>query len=506
MHVLDNTHKLTCYGQNTEYQDASLWPGITGRGISLMYSEAPTEWSELYPLLNSNGFFTIGKLCVRGTFILYESPMYEVKTPNAFKIISGDGKCTVISEATQSIQVVGSVGRIKQPSITFFEKPNFGSEAHPTIVNVACRFFRKMEDTLSAITIGSVPWTLQLRNGTRICLKPHFDPQEKYPICLIRDFRQLLGTPEPEEDDDEPEVEFVRASQGCRPGILEEVVYRLQDCHYWGEMDHTGRTKDLITRSDDVEGRTLSVEGLCGGNDEKSKSLFALYKAAITNDFEYPMFIGMHKLGKNAWKLDILDYTFSIVQDIVTEDLIPMGFLNKVREFFISKLANVWEKNTEEANFTLSEREYTSLIRLTKYCQRKPDWINEFRRAWGEIQVPEDLTSEIAEGFKHDPSRNIIVEFVWLAGHMVANLCHLDYAYRIPFWSLFLRAFRELYWNPVVPEWKIPQEATELIFGGIDHLMEYNKFAMFTTMVQKSIGLLEPLDFPEALLKKPKTE
>jgi len=130
-----------------------------------------------------------------------------------------------------------------------------------------------------------------------------------------------------------------------------------------------------MPKSDDLAGRTLSVDGLCGGNDEKSKNLFALYKAASTRSFEFGGFIGMHKLGKNAWKLDILDNTFSIVEEVVTDDLIPRHVVNRFREFFVNKLAKVWENSKEEDDkFSLSDREYSGLMRLIKYCRQKSDW------------------------------------------------------------------------------------------------------------------------------------
>ncbi|ODM96377.1 hypothetical protein Ocin01_10302 [Orchesella cincta] len=503
--LLALNHDTEAFGadKNSWNQEAFLWPGPKGKGIHVKFSDSPADWSDLYSLVASKGFYTLGKLCVRGTFILYESPLFEVKTPNAFHIMSGIGKCSVISDSTKSIQLVGSMGRIKSSSITFFEKPYFGSVAHPTIFNVGSRFFRKMEHTLSMITSGIIPWTIQLKNGTRFCLKPQFDPTERNPICLVRDLRLLIDNSETPETIENPQI--VRATQGCRKEITEELVFRIQDCLYLDKKNHTGkRPGNIIARSDDVEGRTLSADGLCGGNEERAKNVFALYKAAITRNFEFPMFIGWHKLGKNAWKFDILDYIFSIVEDHVPEDLIPFSYMNKMREFFVSKWATAWEKtaDTHQDTFSLSDKEYSTLIRLLKYCKRRPSWTSEFRRSWALIQTMDQFNNVTSEGFRYNPSRNIIVEFVWLAGHMVGSLCHLDYAYKLPFWALYFRAFLELYMLPIVPEWKIPQEATELIFGGIDHVLEYKKFAMFTSKVQKAISLIEPLDRPAGLFEK----
>jgi len=90
------------------------------------------------------------------------------------------------------------------------------------------------------ITVGVIPWTIQLKNGTRFCIKPNFDPVEKTPICMVRDLRTLVGSIESPESDAE-DTELVRATQGCKKDITEDLVFRIQDCLYWGEKNHTGK-------------------------------------------------------------------------------------------------------------------------------------------------------------------------------------------------------------------------------------------------------------------------
>lgn len=46
-------------------QEAWLWPGEDKIGMRLKYSDT-VDWSDLWSLMNANGFYTVGEFCVRG--------------------------------------------------------------------------------------------------------------------------------------------------------------------------------------------------------------------------------------------------------------------------------------------------------------------------------------------------------------------------------------------------------------------------------------------------------
>lgn len=147
------------------------------------------------------------------------------------------------------------MGHMYGPSITFFEKPYFGSAGVSTLNNVGASFFENMEYTRSAIVVGKAPWSVQFANGEKICLLPDFDPNEANPICFVKDFLTLLDSQCNDtstedgnggnEDDDENESKInstimVRASQGCAGVTEPSSIYRLQDCQYFGRSKLKG--------------------------------------------------------------------------------------------------------------------------------------------------------------------------------------------------------------------------------------------------------------------------
>lgn len=109
------------------------------------------------------------------------------------------------------------------------------------------------------------------------------------------------------------------------------------------------------------------IPKLCEGKEESDKYIFKLYKAVVTKTFDTDLIVGLDMVGKHSWKLDLLDWMFTIVTDIIADDIIPHSFLNKVRELFVHKLVTVWGNETEKET-TLSERNYKTLLRLTEKC------------------------------------------------------------------------------------------------------------------------------------------
>lgn len=61
-HQLTPTNSLAV---DKKLQDGWLYPGSVTNGIHLTYSEEP-DWSDLWKTMNEKGFFTLGKLCVKG--------------------------------------------------------------------------------------------------------------------------------------------------------------------------------------------------------------------------------------------------------------------------------------------------------------------------------------------------------------------------------------------------------------------------------------------------------
>lgn len=148
------------------------------------------------------------------------------------------------------------MGHMYGPSITFFEKPYFGSAGVTALNNVGGNFFENMDHTRSAIVVGKAPWSIQLATGEKICLQPDFDPKEANPVCFVKDFLTMLETQcndtstednnvdDDNEDDDEKQSKnnatiLVRASQGCAGVTDEQFIYKLQDCQYWGRTKLT---------------------------------------------------------------------------------------------------------------------------------------------------------------------------------------------------------------------------------------------------------------------------
>lgn len=117
---------------------------------------------------------------------------------------------------------------------------------------------------------------------------------------------------------------------------------------------------------DGLDGRS-DIPKLCEGSEESDKYIFKLYKAVVTKTFDTDLIVGMDMVGKHSWKLDLLDWMFTIVIDVIADDVIPTSFLNKVRELFVHKLVTVWGNDTDSCT-TLSERNYKTLLRLTEKC------------------------------------------------------------------------------------------------------------------------------------------
>ncbi len=117
---------------------------------------------------------------------------------------------------------------------------------------------------------------------------------------------------------------------------------------------------------DGLTGRS-DIPKLCEGKEESDKYIYKLYKAVVTKTFDTDLIVGLDMVGKHSWKLDLLDWMFTIVTDIIADDIIPNSFLNKVRELFVHKLVTVWGNETEK-DTTLSERNYKTLLRLTEKC------------------------------------------------------------------------------------------------------------------------------------------
>ncbi len=66
--ILALAHQLTqinTLAVDKKLQDGWLYPGSVQNGIHLTYSEEP-DWSDLWQTMTEKGFFTLGKLCIKG--------------------------------------------------------------------------------------------------------------------------------------------------------------------------------------------------------------------------------------------------------------------------------------------------------------------------------------------------------------------------------------------------------------------------------------------------------
>lgn len=72
---------------------------------------------------------------------------------------------------------------------------------------------------------------------------------------------------------------------------------------------------------------------------------------------------------------------------------------------------------------------------------------------WQNIQTIDDFKNAINPEFMRRPKLDIIIEMVYIVGHMACYICHQDYMDNSHFWALFYNIFWSLYLQPVAFEW-----------------------------------------------------
>ncbi|ODM94587.1 hypothetical protein Ocin01_12094 [Orchesella cincta] len=482
-------------------QDASIFPGLNVTGLHLPFSQIG-QFLDIPKTLKDEGFLRMGLFCVkRGAFILYNRPQFQIKDGKDFKIASGDNKCYNDMQGMQSAQPIGPIHLPKQDSITFYHNAFFAGIGSPTAKGVGFGFFSHARKAVkSLILIGRQNWTITTHNGTKHCVRPKFDPKEKFPICLLPNFKSTnikkLG------------LYLRKATKGCKEEEVGTSIIDINNCHYWGGKVPPSKYKPLTFEDDDAVGRSDANSMCSGDGSEAMKETMRLYKAVLTNSFDELVLLEWKDIGKSTWKLELLDTVFEIALTAVPGDIITFNYINRIRELFIYQLSKAWTRLGDDGSLPdgkiglLTEYDYRSLTHLIRQCFNKmtvhgPLFQVTAKKAWISMAEPGQSENIIWRSLVRNKDKNIILEMTWLVANMVGGICHRLFGYVHNFWALYIHFINQMYFNPVVPEWSKIIPNLDILLGG-EMSLKYNQLALFTSVSLDAANKLEPFKRPTA--------
>ncbi len=153
--------------------------------------------------------------------------------------------------------------------------------------------------------------------------------------------------------------------------------------------------------------------------------------------------------------------------------LVQPSYMHKLREYFVSELANAWRRQPQdnkddikEGNETttgisgmgiLTEYDYRSLLYQTNECYELMDEEEQAKSnyaAWNGITNPNGTEGLVWKDLLRKRDYNIVIEMTWVILNMVGGLCHKLFGYQHNYWALYIHFVVNMYLQPVADvEW-----------------------------------------------------
>lgn len=507
------------------YGTSEVTPGET-----IAWSSHP-DWSALGELLYGYGLMEIGLLCVKGAWLLYDKPMYEVNIDEKhnYKMLAGESTCEKPGKIL-SMQPFGSQGVIDESSFTYFHKPNFGSKAYSLTREWSLKDIQRESESNrkieSMITMGNDTWAITVQCGENprtFCVSPNpVYGSDGFPICSLN---TLEGTPLSGACNT-----LISVKMTCESSISETDTITISECRpfdvgNYGRMIKKPSAKvEAATPTPVEKPESRKVEQKPEGEEDVDITQFATCNADGTpsadlsdllrslemrrdNNFNQDPMIVWTINNEDSYKSDLVDATFDIAIRVCPEDAVRASFLNIARELFMSELHESW-KTTKSPEIDVSEMDFLL------FSLRKCNVLLEEDNNAGELEkrTMAALARGTADSSKHDfeahemenmykreKDDNLIFDITWLAANLVSTICHKTLHFTTNFWYQYVRTFQKTYLEPLASVWKgakMSNKRLEFIMSGLGVMRQYDGMLKCTNEAIGSVPNMHPFRKP----------
>lgn len=188
----------------------------------------------------------------------------------------------------------------------------------------------------------------------------------------------------------------------------------------------------------------------------------------MTGAYNKDVILDFNGITNAKWRLEILDIIWDIAKKAMPHSLVKPSYMHKLREYFVSELANAWRRQPQEemkeGNETvvmgmgvLTEYDYRSLLYQTYEClelMSEEDQSKTNYDAWNSITNPNATEGQVWKDLLRKSGYNIVLEMSWVILNMVGGLCHKLFGYQHNYWALYIHFVINMYLQPVADvEW-----------------------------------------------------